>query len=123
MHPNQTQAESYHAGLAEGPPTEIEPAEPEPRYFEAMAWFDSPDDAEEAKEALAAAGYAFETTPYVFDESARWLLARQRSATIRPAQRFPTLAPERKMKHQSLLIQIGFNCQSDDLLLPTRQTR
>jgi hypothetical protein len=38
------------------------------RYFEVMAWFDSPDDAEEVTEALAYAGYAFELTPHVFDE-------------------------------------------------------
>ena len=34
-----------------------------------MAWFDSPDDAAEATADLAAAGYAFEITPYVFDEA------------------------------------------------------
>jgi hypothetical protein len=39
-----------------------------------MAWFDSPDDAKEAKEALAAAGYAFEQTPYVFDENNGFLI-------------------------------------------------
>jgi hypothetical protein len=39
-----------------------------------LAWFDSPDDAEEAKEALAAVGYAFEQTPYVFDEEDGFLI-------------------------------------------------
>ena len=39
------------------------------RYFETMAWFESPGDAEEATAALAAAGYSFEITPYVFDDS------------------------------------------------------
>jgi hypothetical protein len=38
------------------------------RYFEMMAWFDSPDDAEEATAALAAVGYSFEITPYVYDD-------------------------------------------------------
>jgi hypothetical protein len=67
----------HHAGLAEGSPKDIlEPApEPRRRYFEAMAWFESPDDAEEAKEDLAAAGYAFEQTPYVFDVHNGFLLA------------------------------------------------
>jgi hypothetical protein len=73
MHPNQAQAESYYAGLAEHP-AKIKPTRPEQRYFETMAWFDSPDDAEEAKAALAAAGYAFEQTPYVFDVSNGFLL-------------------------------------------------
>jgi hypothetical protein len=40
-----------------------------------MAWFDSPDDAKEAKEALAAAGYTFEQTPYVFDEHNGFLIS------------------------------------------------
>jgi hypothetical protein len=44
------------------------------RYFEVMAWFESPDDAAEAETALAAAGYAFEQTPYVFDEKDGFLL-------------------------------------------------
>jgi hypothetical protein len=39
-----------------------------------MAWFDSPEDAKEAEEALAAAGYAFEQTPYVFDEHNGFLI-------------------------------------------------
>jgi hypothetical protein len=39
-----------------------------------MAWFDSPDDAVEAKEALAAVGYVFEPTPYVFDVHNGFLL-------------------------------------------------
>jgi hypothetical protein len=47
---------------------------PEPRYFEAMAWFDSPNDVKEAETALAAAGYAFEQTPYIFDEHNGFLL-------------------------------------------------
>jgi hypothetical protein len=33
-----------------------------------MTWFDSPNDAAEAEADLAAAGYTFERTPYVFDE-------------------------------------------------------
>jgi hypothetical protein len=70
---NEAQAESYHAGLAERPPTK-EPTRPEPRYFEALAWLDSPDDATEAATALAAVGYAFERTPYVFDEDDGFLL-------------------------------------------------
>jgi hypothetical protein len=75
MNLNETQAESYHTGLAERPPTATKaPIRPEPRYFEALAWFDSPEDATEAKEALAAAGYAFEPTPYVFDEHNGFLL-------------------------------------------------
>jgi hypothetical protein len=67
---NEAQAEGHdphHAGLAERP-TETKPTRPDHRYFEAMAWFDSPDDATEAEAALATAGYAFEQTPYVFDE-------------------------------------------------------
>jgi hypothetical protein len=39
------------------------------RYFESLAWFESPEDAEAAAAALAKAGYVFEPTPYVFDES------------------------------------------------------
>ena len=74
MNPNEAQAESYHAGLAERPPTKTTPTRSERRYFEAMAWFDSPDDAKEAEEALAVAGYAFEQTPYVFDEDNGFLL-------------------------------------------------
>jgi len=74
---NETHVENhsvaYHAGLAERPPTKA-PTRPEPRYFEALAWFDSPDDAVEAETALAAAGYAFEKTPYVFDEVDGFLL-------------------------------------------------
>jgi hypothetical protein len=74
---NETHVEkhsvAYHAGLAERPPTKA-PTRPEPRYFEALAWFDSPDDAVEAETALAAAGYAFEKTPYVFDEVDGFLL-------------------------------------------------
>jgi hypothetical protein len=42
--------------------------QPELRYFEAMAVFESPDEAEEAAAALATAGYAFEQTPYVYAE-------------------------------------------------------
>jgi hypothetical protein len=69
----------YHAGLTESLPTETKPTRPEHRrrrrrYFEAMAWFDSPDDAVEAEAALAAAGYAFERTPYVFDEHNGFLI-------------------------------------------------
>jgi hypothetical protein len=82
---NEAQAERhgpYHAGLAERPPTEIKPTRPEPRYFEAMAWFDSPDDAAEAEEALAAAGFAFEQTPYVFDEKDGFLLTPTVYGTI-----------------------------------------
>jgi hypothetical protein len=44
------------------------------RYFEALAWFDSPDDAAEAKAALATAGYTFEQTPFVFDEDNGFLI-------------------------------------------------
>ena len=66
---------SYHAGPAEGPPTKTKPTRPEHRYFEALAWFDSPGDAVEAKATLAAAGYAFERTPYVFDEHNGFLIA------------------------------------------------
>ena len=75
---NEAQAERhgpYHAGLAERPPTEIKPTRPGPRYFEALACFNSPEDAVEAKAALAAAGYAFERTPYVFDEHNGFLIA------------------------------------------------
>jgi hypothetical protein len=67
---NEAQAERlgpYHAGLAESPPA--------PRYFEAMGWFDSPANAEEAAEVLAAAGYAFEQIPYLFDEINGFLIA------------------------------------------------
>jgi hypothetical protein len=76
VNPNQAQVEghgSYHPGLAERPPTK-EPTRPESRYFEALAWLDSPDDAAEAETALAAVGYAFEQTPYVFDEVDGFLL-------------------------------------------------
>jgi hypothetical protein len=81
MNPNEAQVERhgpYHAGLercAERPPTKTKPTRPEHRYFEAMAWFDSPDDATEAETALAAAGYAFEQTPYVFDEHDGFLIS------------------------------------------------
>ena len=90
---NEAQAErhgSYHAGRAECLPKDIlnlarqdksETTETKPtrrpehrRYFEALAWFDSPDDAEEAEEALGAEGYAFEQTPYVFDEHDGFLI-------------------------------------------------
>jgi hypothetical protein len=37
-------------------------------YFEMMAWFENPDNAAETAADLAAAGYIFEQTPYVFDE-------------------------------------------------------
>ena len=91
---NEAQAErhgSYHAGRAECLPKDIlnlarqgksETTETKPtrrpehrRYFEALAWFDSPDDAEEAKAALAAVGYVFEQTPYVFDVHDGFLIA------------------------------------------------
>jgi hypothetical protein len=38
------------------------------RYFETMAWFESSDSATAAGMALAAIGYTWEQTPYVFDE-------------------------------------------------------
>jgi hypothetical protein len=91
---NEAQAErhgSYHAGRAECLPKDIlnlarqgksETTETKPtrrpehrRYFEALAWFDSPEDATEAKAALAAAGYTFEQTPYVFDVHEGFLIA------------------------------------------------
>ena len=76
MNPNEVQARDvHHAGLTERPPTETAPMRPDRRYFEALAWFDSPEDATEAKAALAAAGYAFEQTPYVFDEHNGFLIA------------------------------------------------
>jgi hypothetical protein len=74
---NEAQAERhgpFHAGLAEGSATETKPTRPDRRYFEALAWFDSPDDATEAEAALATVGYAFERTPYVFDEHNGFLL-------------------------------------------------
>ena len=75
MNPNELQARDvHHAGLTERPPTETAPMRPDRRYFEALAWFDSPDDAEEAEEALGAEGYAFEQTPYVFDEHDGFLI-------------------------------------------------
>jgi hypothetical protein len=49
------------------------------RYFEVTPWFESPDDAAEAETALAAVGYAFEQTPYVFDEKDGFLLTPTRS--------------------------------------------
>ena len=79
MNLNEAQAERhgpFHAGLAEGSSTETKPTRPDHRrYFEALAWFDSPEDATEAKAALAAVGYAFEQTPYVFDVHNGFLLA------------------------------------------------
>jgi hypothetical protein len=55
MNLNEAQAERhgpFHAGLAEGSSTETKPTRPDHRrYFEALAWFDSPEDATEAKAA------------------------------------------------------------------------
>jgi hypothetical protein len=45
------------------------------RYFEAMAWFESPDKATEAGMALASVGYVFEQTPYVYDEKDGFLFS------------------------------------------------
>jgi hypothetical protein len=110
VNPNKTHAEhgSYHAGLAERPPTETKPTRPEPRYFEALAWFDSPDDAKEAEEALAAAGYAFEQTPYVFDEDDGFLL----TPTVYGVITGYTDKPDEMSVFNQLLDLVGGSCDA-----------
>ena len=124
---NEAQAErhgSYHAGRAECLPKDIlnlarqdksETTETKPtrrpehrRYFEALAWFDSPEDATEAKAALAAAGYAFEQTPYVFDEDDGFLL----TPTVYGVITGYTDKPDEMSVFNQLLDLVGGSCDA-----------